>query len=108
MIIRIHHKEASEKLNFNNPRQTECSLRIGNQNVPCVLWCAVGSVDKRRDFKHVPICQLRIIIAKNVFVHNTYYSIASYGLAQYLIASYVTTTKHLSLWQTKKNNRNRT
>ena len=36
MIIRIHHKEASERLNLNNPRLTECGLGTDNQIYPCV------------------------------------------------------------------------
>ena len=46
MIIRIYHKEASKRLNLNNPRQTKCSLGSDNQTYPCV--------SKRRDFKFVP------------------------------------------------------
>ena len=32
MIIRIFHKEASERLNLNNPRQTESSLGVCKSN----------------------------------------------------------------------------
>ena len=41
MIICNYHKEASEKLNLNNPRQTKCSLGVDSQTRNCV--------SKRRD-----------------------------------------------------------
>ena len=48
MIIRICHKRASERLNLNNPRQTECSLGIDSQSHPCV--------SERRDFYSSVLC----------------------------------------------------
>ena len=56
MVVRIRHKEASERLDFNNPRQTECCLGAENQSIPCV--------SKRRDFKHAPIAGIHKIFCQ--------------------------------------------
>lgn len=47
MNIRIWHDNASEMHNLNNPRQTECSLRIDNQ--------LRNSVSERLDILQMPI-----------------------------------------------------
>lgn len=46
MTIWNCHNNAAERHNLNNPRQTNCSLEVGNQ--------PDNSVSERRDFLYMP------------------------------------------------------